>query len=108
MGAIDERLCQIQLAAITQVFCKSTKDPLQRSVLDPRLKSSVTRLIRRISARQVGPGRTGAQDPHHAVDDVTRIAPWATTLLRRSLPFLAREAAADCVPLLVGEVHLQP
>jgi hypothetical protein len=103
VGAIDERLCQIELAAITQVLCEPTKHPLQRSGFDPRLKPPVVGLIRRIATGQVCPRRTGPKDPHHAVNDIAWIAPWTPTLLRRSLPFLAREAAADRVPLLVGE-----
>jgi len=108
MGAIDERLGQIEFAAIAKIFGESAKHPLQRSVFNPRLKSSVTGLIRRVSAGQVCPWRTGPKDPHHAVDDVTWIPPRASTFGTGSLPLLARKGAFDRVPLLVGEVHPQP
>jgi hypothetical protein len=108
MGAIDERFCQVELAAIAQVFSESPKHSLKCPVLNPCLKASMTGLMRWISARQVGPRRTGAKDPHHAIYDVTRIAPRAAALRTRPLPLLARKAAFDRVPLLVGEVHPQP
>src|SRR5512146_1049375 len=107
MGAIDERLCQVELASIAQVFRESTKHSLERSVLVPRLKASMAGLVRRIPTRQVRPRRTSAEDPHHAVDDITWIAPRTPAFFARPLPLVARKAAFDRVPLLVGEVHPQ-
>jgi hypothetical protein len=35
MGAIDEGLCQVELAAITEILREATKHALQCFVLDP-------------------------------------------------------------------------
>jgi hypothetical protein len=51
VGAVDERLGQVQLAASFQVFGERMQDTIERAVLDPALKSPMTGLIRRIAAR---------------------------------------------------------
>jgi hypothetical protein len=75
MRAVDVRPCQIELAAIAKVFRQAPQNLLERLALDPRLKSPVTRLIRRISPRQVSPRSTRSKDPQHAIDDCARFFP---------------------------------
>jgi hypothetical protein len=108
VGAIDECLCEIELPAIAKIFSQAAKDPFERLVFNPRLKSSMAGLIRRISARQVGPRGARSQDPQHAIDDGPCFLPRSTTSLGRTLQFVGGETALDRVPLLIGEVHLQP
>jgi hypothetical protein len=105
VGAIDERLGEVELAAITQVGSEPPKKALEHAVLDPGLKPSVTRRRRRIPTGEIGPRRAGAQDPQHAVDDIARISPRSAALLRGAFPLARREAAFDRIPLLVREVH---
>jgi hypothetical protein len=106
MGAIDVRLGQVELAAITQIFGEPTEDALKRLVFDPRLESTVTRLVRRIAARHVRPRCAGAKHPEHAVEHVSDFNVRPTALRRRSLQFLDGKAALERFPLLIADVHL--
>jgi len=85
---------------------KGSKDLLDRSVADPALKPTVARLVRRIAARQVLPGRARAKHPKYAIEDVARIAvrPTAHALMDR---LFLREKRLDQSPLLFGEVHIK-
>jgi hypothetical protein len=51
MGAIDEGLGQIDLAAVTQVFRERLEDFPEHTSLDPLLHPPVTRLVGRVLAR---------------------------------------------------------
>lgn len=75
----------------------------QGAVVRPLLKSPVTRLIRRIPRRQVLPGRTGAEDPQDAVEDIARIAPWPPAPVAPQPRF--REERFENRPLRVSQVH---
>ena len=108
MGAVDEGLGQIQLAAVAQIFSEPAKHTLDRLLLDPALKSAVACLVRRIAPRQVSPRRASAKHPKHAVDDIPRFLPRTTAFLRRPLQLFGGKAVLDRIPLLIGEVHLQP
>ena len=105
MGAVDESLGEVQLAAIVQVFRQAMKEALEHAVFNPLLEPSVARRWRRIATRKIGPRCAGPKHPQHTVHHVARIAPRSTTLGARTLPLLAREDAFDGVPLLIGEVH---
>jgi len=108
MGAVDVRLGQIELAAIAKILGQAAQDALERLVFDPRLKSPMAGLIRRVPTRQVSPRSTGAKHPKHAIDDRPRFFPRPAAPLGGALQFLGGKAALDRVPLLIGEVHLQP
>lgn len=105
MGAVDVRFAEVELAAISEVGRETSEHSLQHAVLDPRLESSMARRRWRVAPGQVRPGGPGAQDPEHAIDDITWVSPRPAALLRRALPLAPGEAAFDRVPLLVGEVH---
>lgn len=75
----------------------------ERAVVHPLLKASMTRLIRRIARRQVLPGRTRAEHPQDAVEDIARIAP-GTAAPVAPQPRL-REERFENRPLRVSQVH---
>jgi len=104
VGAVDECLGEIELAASLQVLCECVQDAIDRSVAHPVLKPPVAGLIGRISRWKIFPRRTGAKNPKHAVQDVARIAirPASNALLHR---FLDGEQRPQKRPLLFGEVH---
>ena len=106
MGPVDESFCQVQLSTTTQVLGECSKDLLQRAVAHPALKSTMTRLVRRIARRKIFPRRAGAQNPQDAVQNVPRIAegPPPDTLLDR---LFLREKRLQYSPLLFGEVHIK-
>jgi hypothetical protein len=105
VGAVDEGLGQVELAAVTKIFRQPPEHLLEDLALHPRLEAAMAGRRRRIATREVRPRRAGAKYPHDAVDDVTRISPGSATLRRDPFPFTSREAALDRIPLLVGEVH---
>jgi hypothetical protein len=88
------------------VLSKCPKDLLQRAVAHPALKSTVTRLVRRIARRKIFPRRSGAKDPQDAVQNVPRIPkrPSPDALLDR---LFLREKWLKYSPLLFGEVHIK-
>jgi hypothetical protein len=74
-GGIDEGFGQIDFPAVSEIRGQSFEQAIEAATALPELKSTVTRLIRRIARGQVGPGRAGAQDPQHAVEHRARIGP---------------------------------
>jgi hypothetical protein len=106
VGPVDESFCQVQLSTTTQVLGECPKDLLQCAVAHPALKSTVTRLVRRIARRKILPRRAGAEDPQNAVQHVSWIAegPSPDTLLDR---LFLREKRLKYSPLLFGEVHIK-
>ena len=107
MGAIDERLSQIEFAAISKVLSELPQDALDRLVRDPSLESPMTRLVRRIATRQVSPRSAGAKHPQHAIEDMTNLDVRAPALLGRAFQFLDGKAAAHGLPLLIADVHFR-
>lgn len=83
-----------------------SKDLLEGAVADPALKPSVAGLVRWVAPWQVRPGSPCAEDPKHAIEDVSRIAvrPTASILMKR---LFFREKRLDQSPLLFGEVHIK-
>jgi hypothetical protein len=63
VGAIDESLSEIDLAATPEVFGDGTKDFVEHAFVDPLLKASMTGLIRRVTTRHVRPWGTRSQHP---------------------------------------------
>jgi len=51
VGAVDEGLGEIELPALSKVLRETAQDLWEHAFLDPALKTTVTRLIRRVSAR---------------------------------------------------------
>jgi len=106
VGAVDECLGQVELAAFLQVLGERSQHFLERPLAHPALESPMACLIRRIATRQVLPRRASPEDPKHAVHDVARIAEGsATPIVDRGL-FVGQQRANE-LPLLVGEVHIQ-
>lgn len=103
MGAVDEGLSQIQLAAVAQILSELAQYTLERLVFEPRLKSPMTCLVWRVAPRQVRPWRARAEHPEHAVNDIAGFLPRPAAFLRRPLQLLGGETALDRVPLLIGE-----
>jgi hypothetical protein len=106
VGPVDESFRQVQLSSTTQVLGESPQNLLQRAVADPALKSPVAGLVRRVAPWQVRPRRTGAKDPQHAIEDVSRIAERPSTPVLVERLFLGKNRL-DQSPLLFGEVHIK-
>jgi hypothetical protein len=104
MGAINEGLGQIDLAAITQVSSERFEDPPEHAVLYPLLHAAVARLVRRVLTRQRLPRRAGPQDPEHAVEHATGIDTWPTLAVFANGRL--RDQRLNNAPLLVGELHV--
>jgi hypothetical protein len=64
VSAVDESFCQVELASIAQVFGQRFEDLLKHPFVDPLLVATMARLVRRISARQIDPLRSGAKETH--------------------------------------------
>lgn len=106
MRAVDIGFAQVKLAAIAEVFSDRMKDRRHHAGVDPLLKSAMTRLVRRVTRRQVRPRRTGPKDPQDAVENRARIDPWSTAPLSRRRKLLLRQMRCYGRPLFIGDVHL--
>src|SRR5271165_7681609 len=84
-GAIDERLIQLQPPAFTQVLRQPLQSLFELSAPHPLLESAVTGLPRRIFLRHLAPLRSGAQNPQHVVEQVTRLLPRTAPVVRTAL-----------------------
>ena len=104
MGAIDEGLGEVELAAFNEVVGERLQHALQHFVFDPALESSKAGRVRRIPAGHVRPRRASAQDPQNAVEYIARISPGASAAVFTH--FRNGEKRFDCCPLLIREVHL--
>lgn len=105
MGAVDERFGQVELPSLMEISRYRAEDSIEHAFAFPLLKASMTRLVGRVPAWQVGPRRAGTQDPEDAVENVTRISPRPSPSRRRSLSFRAGNERLDRIPLLVRQVH---
>ena len=103
MGAIDEGLSQIDLAAIAQVLGERFNELPEHARLDPLLHPTVDRLIWRVLARESLPRRPGPQDPEHSVEHATSINARTTLAVFANSWF--GDETLDNTPLLVGELH---
>ena len=104
MGAIDEGLGQIDLAAVTQVRCERLEDLPEHAVSDPLLHPAMTGLVRRILTWQRFPRSSGPKDPEHPVEDASRFD--SRTTLAVFAHFGLRDQRLDNTPLLVSELHV--
>src|SRR5665647_496600 len=104
MGAIDESLGQIDLAAVSQVLCERLENLPEHSIRNPLLHPAVARLVRRVLAGQRSPRSSGPKDPEHSVENVARGNP------RTTLAVLAQfglwNQTLNNPPLLVSELHV--
>lgn len=104
MGAINEGLGQINLAALAQVFCERLENLPEHALRDPLLHSAMTGLVRRILTWQRFPRSSGPEDPEHAVENASRLD--ARTTLAVFANFGLRDQRLDNTPLLVSELHV--
>lgn len=105
MGSVDVCLAQVELAAVSEVLSDRSKDRLKHSCLDPLLKPSVARLVRRISRRHVCPWGTGAQDPENSLQHSSWVNPRAAAVLPRRSELRLRDMWQHGHPLRVGDIH---
>jgi hypothetical protein len=66
-GGVDEGFGEIDFPAVAEIRGQAFEQPIESATALPELKAPVTRLVRRIAWRQVGPRRAGPQDPEDAV-----------------------------------------
>ena len=105
VGAVDERLVQLQATALLKVPRKALHDAEPCPVLTPLLQTTMDRLVGRVTTGQVVPGRARPKHPQNGVHDVPRIAPGTTTPI--SSPTWLRQQRFDDSPLFLREVHLR-
>lgn len=101
---VDKGFGEIDLAAVSQIFCETLQEHFQAPGALPQLEAAMTRLVRRIAARQIVPRRAGAKDPQHAVQHGAWFDPRTPTSV--SAPARTKHRFQDG-PLLVGEIHAQ-
>src|ERR1700689_821436 len=104
MGAIDEGLGQIDLAAVPQVFCERLEDFPEHALRAPLLQAAMTGLVRRVLTRKRFPRSSGPKDPEHPVENASRFD--ARTTLAIFAHFGLRDQRLDNTPLLVSELHV--
>lgn len=104
MGAVDEGLGQIDLAAFTQVLCERLEDLPEDAVRDPLLHPAMTGLVRRVLTRQRLPRSSGPKNPEHPVENASRFD--ARTTLAVFAHFGLRDQRLDNTPLLISELHV--
>jgi hypothetical protein len=104
MGAIDEGLGQIDLAAIAKVLGERLEDLHEHSFVHPLLHAAVAGLVRRVFGGKRFPRRTRPQNPQHSVEDATRLDARASLAVLSRLP--DRDQRLDNTPLLIGELHV--
>jgi hypothetical protein len=103
VGAVDERLGQVELAACDQIVGERLQHLLQNAGLNPTLEATEARRVRRVPSRHVGPRSAGPEDPQNAVEHVAGITPRPSAAV---VAHLRRwEKLLDCCPLLIGQVH---
>lgn len=105
MAAVDERLGEVDLAALVQVTSERGEDPIENSFALPLLETLEARRVRRIPTRHVGPRCAGPQHPEDPVKNVARISPRTPALLRCAFVLGSRHELLDRVPLLVCQIH---
>lgn len=103
VGGIDEGFGEINFPAVAQVFGEALEEPIESATALPELKAAMAGLVRRIAARQIGPGRPSAQHPEHAVEYCARIGPRPTAPI--GAPARPKRRFEDR-PLGVGQVHV--
>ena len=101
-GGIDEGFGQIDFSAVSEIRGESFEQPIEAATALPELKSTVTRLIRRIARGEIGPRRAGAQDPQHPVEHRARIGPGPPAPVGAAARTKRR---LEHGPLGVGEIH---
>jgi hypothetical protein len=102
VGGVDEGFREIDFAAVAEIGGQPFEEPIESPTALPQLKAPVTRLIRRVARRQIGPRGAGPQDPQDAVEDGARVGPRATA----SIGTAARpKRRLEHGPLGVGEIH---
>jgi hypothetical protein len=99
---VDERFLQIQIAFVVERLREDFEDGPQQAGADPVLKSPMAGLIRGIAVGQVGPGRSGPQDPEDAIEHRAVRSPRAPSTVRPTRQ--AGLEGANEGPLLVREV----
>jgi len=104
MGAIDEGLSQIDLAAITKVLGERLEDLHEDSFVHPFLHPAMAGLVRRVLGRKRFPRRTRPKNPQHSIENATRLDTRASLAVLSRLP--DRDQRLDNTPLLIGELHV--
>ena len=101
-GRIDERLGEINLSAVAEIFGEALEQPIETATALPLLKAPMAGLIGRIASRQIVPRRAGAQHPEYAVEHGPRIRPRAPPSIGAAP---RTERRFEHRPLRVSEVH---
>ena len=104
MCAVDEGLAEIELASFHEVVREALQNLLQGSCLDPTLEAAKACGVWRVPIRHISPWGSGAQDPQHAIEHVSRVPPRTPTSVVSNRK--RRKKRFYDGPLLIGQVHL--
>jgi hypothetical protein len=102
VGGVDEGFGEIDFAAIAEIGRQPFEEAIEPPTALPLLKATVTRLVRRVARREIGPGRAGPQDPQHTVEDGARVGPRAPASIGTAARTKRRLKHG---PLGVGQIH---
>jgi hypothetical protein len=99
---VNEGLGEIEFPAVAQIRSEPLEQPIQAAAALPLLKPPMAGLVRRVTRREIGPRRAGAQHPQHAVEYGAGIGPGAAASIR---PPTRPEGRFENGPLRVGQIH---
>jgi hypothetical protein len=102
-GGVYVAFREVYLPTPFEVFGQSFEYRREDPSFDPLLEAPMTGLIGWVAFGKVLPGRSGAQYPEDAVQDVARIPPGSASPVFS--PRWIRDKRLQHFPLLVGEVH---
>jgi hypothetical protein len=91
------------LPALLEVLGQGFEHPAKDPFLDPSLKAAMAGLVGRVAFGKVLPGRSGAQYPEDAVQDIAWVPPGSASAVFSSRRI--RDKGFQHFPLLVREVH---
>jgi hypothetical protein len=98
-------LAEIQFPALHQIFAQGPQNAVQHPRALPLLKTAMTSLIGPVTARQILPRRTGAQNPQHTVQNMPSLAPSSPTTIRPpSLLLIPLHKIPHVFPLKITQI----
>jgi hypothetical protein len=103
MGSVDKRLGEIEFSTVAKILCERSKNFHEHAIAYPLLQSAMTRLIRRILARQRSPRSAGPQHPQDPVEHRARLNARSSFAVAATL---VRNQRREDIPLLIREFHI--
>jgi hypothetical protein len=108
-GGVYVALREVYISPLFEVFGQRFEHAREYPFFDPPLKAAVAGLVGRVAFGKVLPGRSGAQYPQDAIENVPRISPGSASAIFPARGI--RDEWLQYFSLLLCEVHapfLQP